>query len=93
MIINISLEIFKNSALSLIYLSSKPKLFQPVIKSGFWFLITSQNFIIKEASLGRVYTYYKDNIDNIPYNIVFNTVWYYIVFQVRRSHINILDFY
>lgn len=30
--------------------------------------------IIKEASLGRVYTYYKDNIDNIPYNIVFNTV-------------------
>lgn len=30
--------------------------------------------VIKEASLGRVYTYYKDNVDNIPYNIVFNTI-------------------
>lgn len=30
--------------------------------------------IIKEASKGRVYTYYKDSVDNIPYNIVFNTI-------------------
>lgn len=32
------------------------------------------NEIIKEASKGRVYTYYNNVNDNIPYNIAFNTI-------------------